>query len=272
MASRVLCRMLLLTSISLHVHMANAEETATLTFTSYANAIEYFADMALLVDRGLAIKPFGPSADEWILNKLKRSKVFQQSLGVSDEALAVLCKCGASAAATTDNENEKARANLEHSPFISCEGFDIKEDDVIRLCLESQLNEAQKDRLAKIYLDIEGLLALRRPCFRSQLHLSLDQQLQIVKLATARIHDRSHGTLRLQGGMFALSNDETQLLPRLKADLRRESAALDHDIIAQLSEEQKELLAELVCEAIDAMSEVHGPGASARCRIVLPSE
>lgn len=246
--------------------VAGLEGRFTLEFTSSESVLEYFANCALLVDRGLAISPFDCSADAQMLMFLRKSRQFQQELGLSRKFLTAIEQASSQLEDATSYDSEDA--DISVADGVICDCYDSK-DLRIRAWLNDNLNATQKERLAELYLNREGLLALRRLWFRDHVGLSVREQEQIAALGTSRINDDKDGTRQLHGGIFALQNKDLHLLPQYRMELRQQSAALDREILRMLSVKQKERLANITCRAMNAMSiqDVKDRDKSIECRL-----
>ena len=257
MVMQRLLTLLLVVSWIVRSDVALSDERATITFTSSKSILSFFADYALLVNRGIANSPFARSADEWIIERLRSSEAFRKELGVGAEEFAALSNDSRDTeiASIGKSEDEDSEENSSREAVFS--GFDFDDKMAARIRLEQNLNDVQQARLAEIYLNIEGYLAIRRPWIRRHIGISKTQLAEIADAATSGIHDHNDGSLKAHGGIFALSNDEAHLIPKVLDELRHKSAALDHQIARCLSADQKERLAEIVCRAINTMDEVN---------------
>lgn len=245
--------------------IAPAAERDEYAFADDASALSFFADFALLVDRGIAITFFAPSADEYIVRRLAASESFRKKVGVSVEtASAMKAEVDQNLATIAEGGKPVAQASSS-SRGVVCEGFDQTFRLSTRDILQRQLTEAQQAELAGTYLNIEGLLALRRPWFGRELNLSEELQAEIAALASDRYilfgppnsTVGNLGSLQLHRGMFAMSSRDMHELPKIISQLRMASASLDHEIVAMLSAEQKRLLAALTTRASNEMREIH---------------
>ncbi|BBO33158.1 hypothetical protein [Lacipirellula parvula] len=254
--------LLSLSAVALASYGAVATAEERYKFSNPDNCLTYFATSALLMDRGVAVTYFAPTADQYVLNRILTSPKFREELGIGDELLAAL-QSKVSAQASHDAAPEREPAVARDELGECCEQFDSKERLATRIVLQRYLTKQQHERLASVYLNLEGLLALRRRWFAEAGYVPRELQQRIVSLAqdkyilTHNANDGHAGSHQLHAAVFALRNDEMQSLPAITANLRRMSASLDLEIISLLNAEQKKQLADVASTAIESMREFH---------------
>lgn len=134
-----------------------------------------------------------------------------------------------------------------------------KENDAFREYLDvtaQQLpgDEQQRKKLLLVYLNLEGLMAIRRPEFRDLIGLTPDEQHRISQLSTEEM-DRAR-LVHLQ--IFSLQNQDIPQLPKLILKLRRMSTDLDWKIVKMLTRPERVRLAKLVVQAAEIGDLIYG--------------
>jgi hypothetical protein len=249
---------LTLTTVSL-IWIAPHSKAEEFEFANADSALRFFANFALLVDRGIAVTHFAPTADEYVVDRILTSESFRRELGISPEVMERIKKEVQQPAVTHREFDRKAAPSVG----ITCVQFDFSNRLAARSALQSHLTEPQQSKLAELYLNIEGLLALRRPWFSRNLEIPEELQRKIADLARDQFIEYHEpnvdkvGSHQLHLAKFALRKDEIEELPIVTSNLRRMSAELDREIVGLLSIKQKELLAEKVEHSSNNMRDVH---------------
>lgn len=257
-ATPILCVVILSVQLSASTADDIPESKQVLHLSSSQDVLSHFASCALLIDRGITNSPFAGTADECILEALGDSPELRGFLGVSDDQVA------------TNSHPEDARASK-----VGEEGagtIDFLDDGyalAARDRIEGLLDDRQRTKLPVLYLNFEGLLAVRRYQFRALIGISPHEQEEIVKLARTYVDSRSAAAKAVHKRVFTLRNEELHLLPQLNLQLRQLSSELDHKIANVLTKDQRERLAAIVIQASQVTDLIQGPGVGRPWRSTL---
>lgn len=210
--------------------------------------LEYFCECGLLVDRGLAnSSPFIESADTWIVMLLQSNQQFRKYLEISIQQ-------GEAFSAYLYSPDFSSDAKGHSLAII---GFDTPKSFAIRDNFVKELSKSQHRKLLLAYLDLEGLMALRRSGFREL--LSIDGRL--LERITDICNESWEDDVRLlHGRLFTLRNNQKEEIPRINLELRLQSVKLDRKILSLLSENQRVILAPIIQDALKITEFVIGPG------------
>lgn len=245
-----LCAVLSCLSFSAGTADELSESREVLQLSNSEDILFFFSDCALLADRGLTNSPFAGSADEIILDSLTHSTELCKYLGISKDQIAILSR-SENTLLTQDQEDDSRKIN-----FI----FDDEYALAARDRLDQLMDDKHKMKLAFLYLDFEGLMAIRRRQFRNLIEISLDDQMEVVRIANEYVDSKSAAAKVLHKRIFTLQQEKLQLLPRLNLELRQLSSELDHKIANALSKDQRERLAAIVVQAMKVTDLIQGPG------------
>jgi hypothetical protein len=207
--------------------------------------LEYFCNCGLLVDRGLTHSLFAGSADEWIVNHLLDDPRFCEYLKISPQQKARILDL-----------IPRANTNDITKPKLRTE-FDTQQSFAVRNTLRQTLSDEQLYKLLSVYLDLEGLTALRRSEFQQALGLDAGVVKNIVSVANEINEARA---LPLHRRQFTLQNNHDDCIPQINFDLRKVSAETDKRILQYLSQEQRRRLIPVVQIALQITDIVQGPG------------
>jgi hypothetical protein len=212
-----------------------------------------FCEDGYLINRGVTNSLFCGPAETWIIDRYTKDAAFCKALEISDEQ--------------AERIRRRNRDDLRDVPIPFTLKSRLAEEAMIavekqrwpeKAHLVSTLTAKQAEKLPAIFLQLEGLIALRRIEFRKLIGLTLDKQQQIVAL-----HDACNEEFALQyhRGIFTLRNDNGYLAPSIALQLRMISVALDHEILDTLSAEHQRRLSPIIAEARTFRFVARGPGA-----------
>lgn len=232
------------------VAAAPPESKEILTLSSPEDVLHFFGDCALLIDRGVANSPLGDSADEWILDNLTTSPELSAFLGLSDDQRNVLSQEKHHLAVPSNNDIDPKDALMLDDEFAL----------TAQRQLEKLLDANQRAKLPLIYLNLEGLMALRRHQFRDLIGISPQEQKKVIAVVAHLLDSEGGAANMIHKTIFTLPSDQLQGLPRLNLELRQLSADVDHKIINELTVDQRDQLATIIVEASKVAHLVQGSG------------
>lgn len=213
-----------------------------------------FCEEGYLVDRGVTNSLFAGLAETWIIDRLSKEADFRQAIGLSEEQATKLRQRDRTALVDVPSPFT-LKSRLETEALTELEKQLAWPDSAH---LHSGLTAEQRLKLPAIFLQLEGLAALRRIEFRELIGLTLAEQREIAGVFDACNNDFA---LDHHKGLFTLRNDNLYLAPSIALRLRLLSVALDHQILRTLNEEQQRRLAPIVAETKHLAGVVRGAGA-----------
>ena len=208
----------------------------------------YFCESGRLVTRGIANGTLAGPIDAWIVQQAIPCDQFAKLLAISPEQklAAKVTSSEYFASPTKTDADREALIRRDRAP-----GWGY------RRWLEENLNNEQKSKLPQIYLQIEGLMALRRPIFRELVGISPKEQ-----KALARVIDEHDG--KAKGGdaavFVSIGPDQRYRLPLFESVLRWQSASLDLELLKLLNRNQRQKLHAVLKKDEHLYKGIHGPG------------
>jgi hypothetical protein len=202
--------------------------------------VQKFCDSAMLYDRGIAISFFVPSIDELVVKELVRHTGFRECFGISLQQAEDI-----KAQAT---KRQRMKNVVEAEPWLDISAFP-RVQQRFRLALDGQLTEKQQQLLlAIVYLNREGLMALRRDTLGQVMELKLEQRMEIGRIAEELWNGK---VMNLGRQQFVLRSDEVhrnEVHPSvaLQLEIRRTSQELDRAIARMLDDAQLTVLSQLI--------------------------
>lgn len=197
--------------------------------------VQEFSDSAMLYDRGIAISFFVPSIDELIVNELVRQTGFRACFGISLQQAEDI-----KAQAT---KRQRMKKIVEADPWLDISAFPGVQQR-FRLALDGQLTEKQQRLLlAIVYLNREGLMALRRGTLGQVMELKLEQRMEIGRIAEEQWNGK---VMNLGRQQFVLRSNEVHRSVALQLEIRRTSQELDLAIARMLDDAQLTVLSQLI--------------------------
>jgi hypothetical protein len=205
-----------------------------------------FCDEGRLVDRGVTHTIFAGPMDCWIAGLISRDLNFAREFEITNDQIKKAKLIGTEG-------RPRAKKEVVDRTLLSFE----RDEQTCEEQLSEILTPQQQAKLPLIYLNLEGLMALRRSCFRDRLNLSVDRQVEIVKVVEKCLDKQAYPIHR---AIFSLSNDQLSEYPTLVLGLRGVSAELDRHILEMLSDKQRQKLVPLIRNAYELRNVVRGPG------------
>ena len=243
--SLCLC-MLCALAVDDHSVLATSPGTTNVMSSLDANGVlVFFCDYALLVDRGVAHSPFGGTAENLFVLNMKEDDRLRKLLNLTDDQSKALLALPPSAAFLRSEATKAA-------PGSDSRGQETLDERPS--AFEAILNDEQKSKLPLLYLNVEGLSAIRRPQFRALIGITLETQQRVSQLVV----DYTERARLVHGRIFTLRNDQLADVPKLNLELRQMSAELDRTVLSLLSDAERLRLAKVVMEAADVAESVKG--------------
>jgi PAS domain-containing protein len=207
-------------------------------YPAHDDVIAKFCNDAMLRDRGVSITLFADSPEELLVRELLAYPAFRSALAITNDQERAL-RTAASRPPAPNRRSQDAELSIDMgaNPLAQLH---------FRTALEDILTPAQRSMLALVYLNREGLMALRRPEFAGLLGLTPDQRSQIALMARDNLQGPA---VEANQALFVLQDDQHHRELDYRLFLRDTSMRLDYGIAQLLNERQRRGLSTLIQQA-----------------------